>query len=236
MTERRHVNIADVHGEMSIETLNEISMLFQGFLVQIALSDFIANQAQVIKYLTSLPPQVYVQLILRDVRSENDTKLKAAIDKIRSHCSTCHVSSIPNVADKTSIQNKTKMKILRDSILPKTTLLSSLNEATTRAYLERLIDPSDREQIQDDQNFIQETERLLIIGRPDDYPLYSAFMKACKARLEIAKTDPYGRDFKSERLFQLNDELFNADAEFKRIQELGSNHFGAAFQVFLKLL
>ena len=98
------------------------------------------------------------------------------------------------------------------------------------------MDQSEREQIQEDQNCVRSLEHPLIIGKSVDYPLYSAFMKACKARLDIARTDPYGRDFKSEKLFQLNDEVFNADSEFKTIQGMGSNHFGAPFQVFLKLL
>jgi hypothetical protein len=58
----------------------------------------------------------------------------------------------------------------------------------------------------------------------------------CKKRLEVAKIDPYGRDFLNEKLYQLNDELFRADSEFKNKQQMNPNNYGAGFKYFFDLL
>jgi GTPase SAR1 family protein len=233
--ERRPVNIADAHGEISIDTLNQISMLFNGFLVHIEWTYLCSNQANVIKYLTSLPSQAYIQLIIRDVRSENDSKLKSSADAIRSTCPSCQIFYLLNVADKSSLQNRTKIKKLRESIFHDAAKLRCFDEKSIQERLEKLLDNTEKQIIEQDKVFIERIRHVLVKGKIEDYPLYSLFMNMCKKRLEVAKIDPYGRDFQSDKLYQLNDELFKADSEFKN-KQMDPNSYGAGFNYFFELL
>jgi hypothetical protein len=234
--ERRPINIADAHGEISIDILKQISMLFNGFLVHVESTYLCSNQANVINYLTSLPSQGYIQLLIRDVRSENDPKLKSPVDAIRSACSSCQIFYLVNVADKSSLSNKTKIRKLRESIFHDAARLRCFDETSIQERLEKLLDNTEKQIIEQDKAFIKRIRHVLVEGKIEDYTLYSLFMNMCKRRLEVAKIDPYGRDFQSDKLYQLNDELFKADSEFKNKQQMHSNNYGAGFKLFFELL
>ena len=234
--ERRSANIADAQGEISIDTLNEISMLFNGFLVHVEWTYLCSNQANVIKYLTSLPSQSYIQLLIRDVQSENDPKLKSSTEGVRSACSNCKIFYLSNIADKSSLQNTKKIKKLTLEIFHDAARLQCFDEKSIEERLEKLLNNTEKQIIEQDKAFIKRIRHVLVMGKIEDYPLYSLFIDMCKKRLEVAKINPYGRDFQSDKLYHLNDELFTADSEFKNKQQMGSNSYGAGFKHFFELL
>ena len=196
--ERRPVNIADTHGEISIDTLNQISILFNGFLIHVECIYLCSNEANVIKYLKSLPSQSYIQLLIRDVRAENDGQLTSSVNRIQSTCSNCRIFYLPNVTDKASRQSKAKINKLCESIFKETAVLQCFEEKSIQRNLEHLLDKTEKQIVEQDKTFIERIRPVLINGKIDDYPLYCLFMDMCKKRSEIAKMDPYGRDFRSE--------------------------------------
>jgi hypothetical protein len=234
--ERRPVNIADAHGEISLDTLNQISMLFNGFLIHVESTYLCLNQENVIEYLTSLPPQSYIQLLIRDVRNENDPKLKSPIDVIRSACANCKILYLMNVTDKNSLSNRTKIKKLRENIFNDAVQLQCFDKISIQKRLEKLLDNTEQQIIEQDATFIEHIRHVLIKGKMEHYPLYSLFMNMCKKRLEVAKIDPYERNFQSDELYRLNDELFTAVSEFKNRQQLNSDGYGDGFKYFFELL
>ncbi|CAF4005248.1 unnamed protein product [Rotaria sordida] len=234
--ERRPINIADTHGEISSETLAQISMLFNGFLIHVNSAYLCSNQSNVIKYLQLLSPESYVLLLIRDVDDENDEKIQSTVETICSVCSHCQSHYLPNVVDKTTDENREKIDEVREKIFRDTVQLQCLDEKSIQEYLKRLLNNTQKEIIEQDIAFINSIRSILIDGKEENYLLYTLFTKLCKKRLEVAKIDPYDKDFQDEKLYKLNLELFNADSEFKEKQRMGSHAYGAGFELFFNLL
>ncbi|CAF1201967.1 unnamed protein product [Rotaria sordida] len=234
--ERRPINIADTHGEISSEILAQISMLFNGFLIHVNSAYLCSNQSNVIKYLQLLSPESYVLLLIRDVDDENDEKIQSTVETICSVCSHCQSHYLPNVVDKTTDENREKIDEVREKIFRDTVQLQCLDEKSIQEYLKRLLNNTQKEIIEQDIAFINSIRSILIDGKEENYLLYTLFTKLCKKRLEVAKIDPYDKDFQDEKLYKLNLELFNADSEFKEKQRMGSHAYGAGFELFFNLL
>ncbi|CAF4943395.1 unnamed protein product, partial [Rotaria sp. Silwood2] len=98
--ERRSVNVADVHGDLSIETLKRICQLFNGFLVHVQSTYLTSNTSDVIQFLRPLSHPSYILLLIRDLDDEDDEEIQTAITSIRSACSNCQIFFLPKVADK----------------------------------------------------------------------------------------------------------------------------------------
>lgn len=234
--DRRPVNIADTHGEISIDILNQISMLFNGFLVQVEGNYLVSNQTLVIEYLKSLPSQSYIRLLIRDVKSENDPKIKSSVEAIQSAFPICQVSYLTNVVDKNTAQNRTKIRKLRECIFNDASILQCFDETSIQIRLEKLLDDNEKQMIEQEKAFIKRIQHILVKGKIEHYPLYSLFITMCKKRSDVAIIDPYDRNFQSDKLYELNDELFKADSEFKNTLQMGPNHFGDGFKYFFELL
>ncbi|CAF3322623.1 unnamed protein product [Rotaria sp. Silwood2] len=174
--QRRPINIADAHGEISIDTLNEISILFNGFLIHVECKYLCSNQANVIKYLTSLPCQGYIWLLIRDSKTDNDPKLKSSVDTIRSACSHSQIVHLTDVTNKSSLQNKSQIKRLRESIFSNAAQLRCFDKTLIQEHLEKLLDSTEKEIIKQNKIFINNIRDVLITGKIEDYPLYSSFM------------------------------------------------------------
>ncbi|CAM4765943.1 unnamed protein product [Rotaria magnacalcarata] len=234
--QRRPVNIADAHGELSSETLNEISMIFNGFLVHVESTYLRSNQSKVINYIKLVSNKSYVLLLIRDVEDETDEDIQSTTNAIQSACSDCQIQFLPNVIDKNADESKEKVGDLREKICRDSVQFQRLNENSIREYLEKLMNDTEKKTIEQDEAFINRIRPILINGNKDDYPLYSLYINMCKTRLEVVKIDPYGRDFQNDKLYKLNDELFKADSEFKRQLQLGPHQYGSGFRFFLELL
>ncbi|CAF3265969.1 unnamed protein product [Rotaria socialis] len=234
--QRRPVNIADTHGELSNETLNEISMIFNGFLVHVESTYLCSNVSKVIDYVKLASNKSYVLLLIRDVEDENDEDIQSATKAIHYACSNCQIQFLPNVSDKSTDENKEKVGDLREKICRDSVSFQCLNENSIREYLEKLMNVTEKTTIEQDKAFINRIRPILINGNKDDYPLYSLYINMCKTRLEVVKIDSYGKDFQNDKLYKLNNELFKADSEFKRQLQLGPHQYGSGFRLFLELL
>ena len=234
--ERRPINIADAHGEIFSETINEISMLFAGFLVHVDSEYLCTNQSNVTKYLELLPPQNDVLLLIRDVGNEDDEEIQSNVEHVRSACSHCQIYRLLNDSDENKYENKEKIDDIRDKIFGNTTKPQGLDEKSIRQHLQRLLNDTEKETLEQEMAFTDSIRSVLINGRKENYSLYSLFTNLCKMRLEMAKMDPYQTNFQSEQLYKLNLELFEADSKFK--QQLGTRPraYGAGFELFMNLL
>ena len=234
--ERRPINIANAHGEIFSETLIQISMLFTGFLVHVDSEYLCSNQSNVIKYLKLLSPQSKILLLIRDVNDENDEEIQSNVEHVRSVCSHCQIYRWANDNDENKDENKKRIDEIRDEIFSNTTQLQCFNEKSMREHLKRLLSDADKEALEQDMAFTDAIRSVLINGRKENYLLYSLFTNLCKMRLEMAKMDPYQKNFQSEQLYELNLQLFKADSEFKQQLGMPSHTYGAGFELFLNLL
>lgn len=234
--ERRPINIADTHGQISCETLTKISTLFNGFLIHVNSTYLSSNQLNIIKYLQLLSPQSYILLLIRDIDDEDDEEIQSNVETVRSVCSNCHIHYLPNVIDKTTNENKEKIEEVREDIFQHAVQLQCLDEKLIQEHLKRLLNNIEKEIIEQDMAFIDSIRSILINGKPENYLLYSLFTNLCKKRWEIASMDPYGKDFQDEKLYKLNLELFNADSQFKEKERMGSYAYGNGFKLFFNIL
>ncbi|CAF3855082.1 unnamed protein product [Rotaria sp. Silwood1] len=162
--ERRPINIADTHGEISSENLAQISMLFNGFLIHVDSKYLCSNQWNVIKYLKLLSSQSYVLLLIRDVDGENDEKIQSTVETICSVCSHCQSHYLPNVTDKTTEENREKIDEVREKIFRDTAQLQCLDEKSIQEHLKRLLNNTQKEIIEQDIAFIDSIRSILIDG------------------------------------------------------------------------
>ncbi|CAF1334265.1 unnamed protein product, partial [Rotaria sp. Silwood1] len=160
--ERRPINIADTHGEISSENLAQISMLFNGFLIHVDSKYLCSNQWNVIKYLKLLSSQSYVLLLIRDVDGENDEKIQSTVETICSVCSHCQSHYLPNVTDKTTEENREKIDEVREKIFRDTAQLQCLDEKSIQEHLKRLLNNTQKEIIEQDIAFIDSIRSILI--------------------------------------------------------------------------
>ena len=234
--ERRSVNIADAHGDISIKTINQISMLFSGFLVHVESKHLCSNTSDVINYLKSFHAKSYMLLLIRDVDDENDEAIISAVQDVHSACSYCQTYLLPNVADKSTDESKEKIDELREKIFREAVKLHRQDEKSIQQHLEKLMDNVQQKIVEGDKIYVDRIRQFLINGKECYYPLYSLFTRMCQKRLQLAKMDPYEKNFEGEELYKLHRELFEVDAEFKRKQQMGSQAYGSGFELFLQLL
>ena len=234
--ERRPINIANAHGEISSETLNEISMLFTGFLVHVDSEYLYSKQSHVTEYLKLLPPQNDVLLLIRDVGNEDDEEIQLNAEHVRSACSRCQIYRWANDSDENKDENKEKIDAIRDKIFGNTTKPQGLNDKSIREHLQRLLNDTEKETLEQEMAFTDSIQSVLINGQKEDYSLYSLFTDLCKLRLEVAQMDPYQKNFRSEQLYKLNLELFEADSKFRQQLGMRPRAYGAGFELFMNLL
>ncbi|CAF4006430.1 unnamed protein product [Rotaria sp. Silwood2] len=234
--ERRSVNVADVHGDLSIETLKRICQLFNGFLVHVQSTYLTSNTSDVIQFLRPLSHPSYILLLIRDLDDEDDEEIQTAITSIRSACSNCQIFFLPNVADKNTYVNKEKIEQLREQIFLDAVKFSHSNEQNIQKHFEQLMDTDQCRNAEQDKVFIDSIRPILIHGKEDDYPLYSLFTRMCDIRHKLAKMDPYNADFQDTKLYALHSELFQISEELEKQQRAGFQATGQAFQRFFQLI
>ncbi|CAF3833086.1 unnamed protein product [Rotaria sordida] len=232
--ERRSVNVADIHGNISIETFKHICQLFNGFLVHVQSTYFISNISDVIEFLRVLSHPSYILLLIRDHDDENDEEIQTAITRVCSMCSNCQIFHLPNVADKNTYINKEKIEQLREQIFDNAVKFSHSNKHNIQKHLEQLMNIVQHRNADQDQVFIESIRPVLIHGKEEDYPLYSLFTRMCDTRLKIAKMDPYNADFQDKKLYDLQSTLFQFSAELEKQQRAGFQATGQAFQFFFQ--
>ncbi|CAF4831358.1 unnamed protein product [Rotaria sp. Silwood1] len=232
--ERRSVNVADVHGNILIETLKRICQLFNGFIIHVQSTYFISNTSDVIEFLRVLSHPNYILLLIRDLDDEDNEEVQTAITRVYSICSNCQIFYLPNVADKNTYVNKEKIEQLREQIFLNAVKFSYSNEHNIQKHLEQLMNTAQHRNADQDKVFIDSIRPVLIHGKEDDYPLYSLFTRMCDTRLKIAKMDPYNADFQDKKLYDLHSRLFQISAELEKQQRVGFQATGKAFQLFFQ--
>ena len=96
---RRSLNIADAHGNLSMDTLQRIQPLFNAFLVHINSTYFVSNTSDVILFLQILPCDTYVLVLIRDLDGENNNNVEMAKKIVRDACSNCQFVILPDVSE-----------------------------------------------------------------------------------------------------------------------------------------
>ncbi|CAF4271249.1 unnamed protein product [Rotaria sp. Silwood2] len=233
---RRSVNVADVHGDLSIETLKRIYQLFNGFLVHVRSTYLTSNTSDVIQFLRLLSRTSYMILLIRDLDDEDDEEIQSAITSVRSVCSNCQIFYLPNVVDKYSDVNREKIEQLREQIFLDAVKFFHSNEQNIQKHLEQLMDTDQCRNAEQDKVFIDSIRPILIHGKEDDYPLYSLFTRMCHIRHKLAKMDPYNADFQDTKLYALHSELSQISTELEKQQRAGFQATGQAFQRFFQLV
>ncbi|CAF4823544.1 unnamed protein product, partial [Rotaria sp. Silwood2] len=156
--------VADVHGDLSIETLKRICQLFNGFLVHVQSTYLTSNTSNVIQFLRLLSHPSYILLLIRDLDDEDDEEIQTAITSIRSVCSNCQIFFLPNVADKNTYVNKEKIEQLREQIFLAAVKFSHSNEQNIQKHLEQLMDTDQCRNAEQDKVFIDSIRPILIHG------------------------------------------------------------------------
>jgi hypothetical protein len=233
---RRCINIADAHGNISIDTLKRIYQLFNAFVIHIESDYFISNTSDLIPFLQLLSHTSYILLLIRDIDDEDDEDVRKAIKTVNDVCQKCQVFCLPNIADKSTYTKKNKIDELREQVFLNVAKFSQPNEQNIQEQLKQLMDPVQRRNAEQDKILIDHIRPILINGKEDDYPLYSLFTRMCDTRLKIGKMDPYSLDFEDKNLHDLQCTLFTTSEELKKQQSAGLKGTGQGFQLFFQLL
>lgn len=233
---RRSLNIADAHGNLSIDTLQRIQPLFNAFLVHINSTYFVSNTSDVISFLQILPCDTYVLVLIRDLDGENNNDVEVAKKIVTDAYSNCQFVILPDVSNKDAYKSKKKIGNLREKIFLAAATFSHPNEQSIGKYLRQLMDPIARQQAEEDEELLNQIRPILIHGKEDDYPLYGLFTRMCHTRIRINRLDPYSATFDDKELHTLHNTLFETSEDLKKRQGEGLQATGKAFQVFFQLL
>ena len=236
IVERRPVNIADTHGQISAETFAQISPVFSGFLVHVNSKYLCSNESKVIKYLKLISPHKPVLLLIHNVSEDDDEEIQSIVENLRSGYPCLQIQCLPNVSDSNNDDKKDKIDELRGIIFGGSIQFQRLDEKLIQEHLKRLLDDTEREILQQENDFIDSIQSVLINSQKDNYVLYSLFTDLCQKRLEMANINPYNTTSQSKALYQLNLDLFDADSRFKELQRMDFHAYGAGFKEFFELL
>ena len=234
-SQRRSVNIADIHGDIDGKILEQYSKIFNGFLVHIRSDDVNGKIEHIHNILKCLPANSYIRLLIRDVNDENETDVIDTIEKKLSIHSNYHVDYLLELTDKGQLDVRNKIDELRESIFRDADKLTCHTEDYIQCQLKQQMNNGQLKNIQHDENFLKEIQPVLIAGTDRLYPLYNLFKRMCEIKAEIAKIDPYQANFRNDELFKKQHELFEISAEFKK-KQANREEAGQAFELFFQLL
>ncbi|CAF1448676.1 unnamed protein product [Rotaria sordida] len=126
--ERRSINVADVYGNISIETLKHIFKVFNNCLVRVQSTHMTSNTPAVIQFLRLILHPTYILLLIRDLDDEDDEEVQVTIISVCLVCSKCQIFYLPNVGDKNTHVTEEKIEQLRKEIFLNGIKFSHLNE------------------------------------------------------------------------------------------------------------
>ncbi|CAF1135092.1 unnamed protein product [Didymodactylos carnosus] len=243
----RQLNIADCHGEMSLQLLSKIRPLFDGYLIHISIQYLKEHSGTFVEYLGILPRNKFYFILIRDISSPTSSadaqqQCQTVMDKadaISSSRST--VFPLVNMSNTTDRQIQHIIQRLRNQILK--SVDNQKDSIVDREFFENCIEKLLKKDyvsyLNEMNDIIQPMKKRLSAKDSADpiqnnFPLYLNFTKLCKLRQELKKIDFYGSN--SEAKFKINQELFNLDSE-SSVESSSSNHAtGIVFKNFIDIL
>ncbi|CAF0821507.1 unnamed protein product [Didymodactylos carnosus] len=217
---RRSFNIADVHGQISIENLSRLIPLFDGFIIQVNQTFFQQNTSTVLKYLDILPGEKWKIIVSRDAQNKH---VSYPVSSVVNYV-------LPNIIDSGNRQNQSHIENLRTAVWQQISDKCLVDTQLVEAKLRQLCQVND--DISDDINSMK--HYLIHSLSPDEYtkqfPLYQQFVNISTLRQYIAKLHFYNSA--SDELFTKQQELFLLEAKMKQ----NSARYGEIFDTFMNIL
>jgi predicted GTPase len=243
---QRTLNIADTHGLMDIQLLEQIQSLFDGFLIQIDRT-YLDQQPQIlIEYMNILAKNKFQMIIIRDTLVNDIQGCSIVVQNLLKQSEiyfsqTLYVYPLVNISNTNDRNIIFAIKKIREELLTKIQLevritnnkdkvlsnLKKLMKGNYVTYLERL------------NKIMQPLKQCLLQRntrqRDQNFPLYLKFQELCKLRQILKKSDFYGAD--NEKMFEIYDKLNKLENELdpntKKVSPIKS---GQVFDLFIEIL
>jgi GTPase Era involved in 16S rRNA processing len=239
----RTLNIADTHGLIDRNLLEEIYSLFDGYLIQID-KIYLDQQPEIlIEYLKILPKNKFQMIIIRDTPMQN---IQECSDMIRHFLDRTRVNfsqklciyplvNISNTNDRNIIF---AIKKIRDDLLTKiqSEVRITNNKDQIVSNLHRLIKGNYMEHLERLNRTIQPLKiYLLQKTQHESFPLYFKFQELCKLRQTLKKLDFYCSE--SENMFEIYEKLNKLEGELNpNTKTFSSIQTGRIFDLFIDIL
>ncbi|CAF1009032.1 unnamed protein product, partial [Didymodactylos carnosus] len=236
----RPFNTADCHGELTIDLLNKIQSLFDGYLIHIRQSYLNKNSKVLTEYLKQLPKEKYCCIVVRDIVPASDTdELEREYETIinselqssdkRLICPLINLNI--NDTERQDIVDDLREKILASSserismLIPKEQHQSDLQKLLNTNYVDYLNKMKDiitplKQCILDKDLDNQQNQN-------NNIPLYLKFVKLCKLRQQLRKIDFYGSG---------SGKVFVVSAEILTLENESNPAPGKVFELFCEIL
>ncbi|CAF0853008.1 unnamed protein product [Adineta steineri] len=229
----RPFNVADCHGQIPKDLLRKISPLFDGFLIHISQVYLEQNQQLVTDLLQVLPRNKFQFILVRDISEGFNQK------HMKEILSSSSIYPLSNLTDTHNDGIQFTIQDLRDQLteLIKSKVQTNVDKDQPFDDLYQLFNSDYITYLKNTDRIIKPLKRCLLsdvyVDDNKSFPLYLKFTKLCKLRQELKKIDFYGSD--SERLFKINNEIFELESELNPNNKKELN-YNQVFQYFMDLL
>ncbi|CAF4089736.1 unnamed protein product, partial [Rotaria sordida] len=244
----RQLNIADCHGNMTLDLLTKIRTLFDGYLIHINNQYLKEHSETIIEYLELLPKNKFYFILIRDINSPSSaTEIQNQCQRLidSSYTTNSRRSSIfplVNMSNTTDRQiqhiiQRLRNQILKsvenqkDNIVDREAFQNCMEKILNKGYISYLITMD---------GIIQPLKKRLLSKTSDDpdqsnFPLYLKFTKLCELRQELKRIDFYGSN--SEKKFNITQQIFKLKNESNPVSSLSLDHTaGFVFENFIEIL
>jgi hypothetical protein len=240
---RRCINIADVHGRITEQTLSAYAPMFNGFLIHIRNSFLSDNQniSTIKGYLNTLPQGCYKMIIVRDVGEDDIDDNNDLSNTYTQHFPFVTMHFLPQIADKTTDENMQCIDELRGKICQSAQQHTEKIESTEmhlRAEIKKHLKLDELANLIRMEEFTSNIRSSLLSATKKDYPVYSLFTRICHYRKRrnklnfygneesAAPTDgPYSVDNRPMSMFELQNTIINLENELQQMTECGAPFF-----------
>ncbi len=242
----RILNIADTHGYIDKQLLEQIQSLFDGFLIQIDKAYFDQQPQILIEYIKILPQDKCQMIIIRDTPVNNiqecsfivQNLLKQSRINLSQKLQIYPLVNIFNTNDRniiiairkireellTKIKSEVRITDNKYKILSNLQKLMKGNYVKSLERLNRIIQPLKRQLLQRNQHQIHQ-----------HFPLYLKFQELCKSRQLLKKLDFYASE--SENMFEIYGKLYKLESELDSNTKTSSSiKSGQIFDSFIRIL
>ena len=224
----RPINVADVHGPMSLNVLKKVSSLFDSYIIHVNAAFLFTNLPLVEQFLAQLPNNAYRYLLVRDSNLDED---ETALDQLPISGRLL----VPQISDKTTDDSQFYLKELLTVVYETTHFTKRRLSKNNLAFeFERLLSPEHLNILNQEKELIRYITPTLINGHKNHFPLYDIFVEMCKKRDELSRIDFYGSQ-DNEAMFNTQAALYELEVKLKRIAG-NQKDCGEAFRVFFELL
>ncbi|CAF1664040.1 unnamed protein product [Rotaria magnacalcarata] len=225
---QRPINIADVHGQMSLYLLDKVSRLFEGFIIHVNTTFLFDNLPLVEQFLTCLPKHAYRYLLIRDstLDEDNTSLAKLPVD---------NMLFLPQISDKSTDESQVSLKVLLEIILRKANLSArKLPRSIVETEFRKFLLPQHLNALSEEEVLVRFIQPILINGDRKHFPLYNDFVAMCKKRDELSRIDFYGSQ-DNEAMFIAQADLYELEVKLKPVSGQ-LKPCGDAFTTFRNLL